>query len=101
MQLDGVVLASGSIFAFTTGVITPAATAAALSAEQAFTVAPPSPLLPGDIVSVSALTPSANAAHVSGARVNATGQLVLTVANPTAGSLTRTASAYAVLVARP
>ena len=80
---------------------TGAATAAATVAEQAFSV-PESPaaLLPGDCVVVSPLVPSATAVTSGHARINATGQLVLVFINPTAGALTRTATAYSVLIAR-
>lgn len=100
--------ASRSIGLFTVS-LTPAATAAASSVEQAFTVtggSNSSTLNSGvaldsqDFVSVTGPA-SGNNVSLGNARINATGQLVITFINPSAGSLTHAAGTFVVLVARP
>lgn len=101
-QIDSVFLNAASIAVFTTGTITPAATAAATSVEQSFTVTgQPSTLKATDIVFVNSAAGSGNATAVTGARINSTGQLVLNITNPTAGSLTHAAGTFTVFVVRP
>lgn len=89
--------------------LTPAATAAASCVEQAFTVTAgnnSSTLRAGylpkatDLVFVSPPT-NATSTGVAGARINATGQLVIKFINPTAGSLTHAAGTFGVWVVRP
>lgn len=102
MYLDNVALDSHTLFSFSTGTITPAATAAASAVEQAFTLPSNCPALkPTDRVDVVSPTGSGNSTFVACARVNATFQLVLKIANPTAGSLTHAADSFIVMVVRP
>jgi hypothetical protein len=99
--------AANSAFHFSVS-LTPAATAAASAVEQAFTVTAGSnsstlraglALREGDMVYVTAPS-SGNNTFVGRARVNATGQLVLQIVNPTAGSLTHGAGTFRVFVVR-
>jgi len=100
--------ASRSIGLFTVS-LTPAATGAATSAEQAFTVTSGnnSSTLPSgialdaqDFVVVNGPS-SGNGVSIGTARVNSSGQLVIRFINPTAGSLTHAAGTFIVFVARP
>lgn len=100
--------ASRSIGMFTVS-LTPAATAAASAVEQAFTVtggSNASTLNSGvaldsqDYVKVCGPA-SGNNVTVGNVRINATGQVVITFINPTAGSLTHAAGTFIVFVARP
>lgn len=99
MQTDNVALDAHCQFSFNVALV-PAATGAATSAEQAFTmpVGTP-PLKAGDIVDVTG-PGSGNAVALAGGRVNATGQLVLAFVNPTAGSLTHAAGNFGVVITR-
>lgn len=100
MQVDSVLLDSKSSTAFTVA-LTPAATAAASAVEQAFTLPSNVPALRStDLVEVYG-PGSGNNVAVGGARVNATGQLVIQFINPTAGSLTHAAGTFGVRVTRP
>lgn len=99
---------SRSIGLFTVS-LTPAATAAASAVEQAFTVTSgsnssslPSGVTPDtqDFVMVSGPT-SGNNVSIANVRINATGQLVISFVNPTAGSLTHAAGTFLVFIARP
>lgn len=100
-QIDSVALGSKSVFVFTTGTITPAATAAASAVEQAFTITgQPVALAAGDGVSITG-PGSGNNVSIGSVRINSTGQLVIQFINPTAGSLTHAAGVYTVLVYRP
>jgi hypothetical protein len=99
--------ASGAAFHFSV-TLTPAATAAASAVEQAFTVTAGSSastlkagavLREGDMVHVTGPA-SGNNTFVGRARVNTAGQLVLQIANPTAGSLTHAAGTFRVFVVR-
>lgn len=97
---SGRALDAHSIFGFSVS-LTPAATAAASSVEQAFTVSPPqgAKLKSSDLVLVSGPA-SGNNVSIGNCRVNATGQLVITFVNPSAGSLTHAAGSFSVLIAR-
>lgn len=76
--------------------ITPASVAAAVVAEQTFTV---TGLTTGDKVTVN--PPAiANATGIAGARVSAADTLAIRFVNPTAGALTPTAGTYTVLAFR-
>lgn len=100
MQTDNVVLGTSCQFAFIVPLITPGATGASTSAEQAFTLPTNLPVLKaGDILDVTG-PGSGNAVALGGARVNATGQLVLTFINATAGGLTHAAGSFGVVVTR-
>ena len=91
--------AKSSIFGFSES-ITPAATAANVAAEQAFTPAnAPVDLKSSDLLFVSG--PGAgNALLLGTARVNSTGQVVLNIVNTTAGSLTHAAGTFRFIVVR-
>jgi hypothetical protein len=89
--------------------LTPASTAAAVVAEQAFTVTAGSnsstlpagvTLAATDYVSVSGPA-SGNSAGMGTSRINSTGQLVINFVNPTAGALTHAAGTFVVQVSRP
>lgn len=100
MQMDHVALDSRCEFVFTAS-LTPAATSAATSAEQAFTVTASAPVALRSTDHVSVTGPgSGNAVALGGARINASGQLVIAFINPTAGSLTHAAGTFIVKVAR-
>lgn len=99
MQYDQTILDQNCLFTFTVN-LTPAATAAALAAEQAFTLASNLPKLKAtDHVQVTG-PGSGNAVALVGARINATGQLVLVLMNPTAGALTHAAGNFIVKIVR-
>lgn len=99
MQTDNVVLDAHCQFSFNV-TLTPAATAAASAVEQAFTLPAGSPTLKaGDVIDLTG-PGSGNNICLAGARVNATGQLVIQFANPTAGSLTHAAGVFGVVVTR-
>lgn len=98
MQIDNVALGRMSMFGFAV-TLTPAATAAASAVEQAFTLSGVPALLATDVVDVTG-PGSGNNVCLAGARVNATGQLVLQFANPTAGALTHAAGLFRVCVTR-
>lgn len=92
-----------SVFTFETS-LTPAATAAASAVEQAFTVTADLPPRGGPLKStdrVLVVGPgSGNNVALGGARVNASGQLVIQFVNPTAGALTHAAGSFLVTVIR-
>lgn len=98
MQTNNVALDSSSQFAFS-ATLAPAATAAASAVEQAFTITGQPTLKAGDIVEVSG-PGSGNSVAIGGARINATGQLVIQFINPTAGSLTHAAGSFGVVITR-
>lgn len=99
-QIDNVVLAASCEFYFLV-TLTPAATGAAQTVEQAFTLSAGLPkLLPTDTVYVQDNAGPANSVTMTHARVNASGQLVIAYNNPTAGSLTYPAHQIVVMVAR-
>lgn len=100
--------ASRSLGLFTVS-LTPAATAAASSVEQAFTVIGGTnsstlpagvSLDPTDFVQVAGPA-SGNNTSIGNVRINSSGQLVITFVNPTAGPLTHAAGTFVVFVARP
>lgn len=99
MQTDNVVLGAHCQFAFNVA-LAPAATAAASAVEQAFSMPSGTPALQaGDIIDITG-PGSGNNVCIVGARVNATGQLVIQFGNPTAGSLTHAAGTFGVVVTR-
>lgn len=99
MQTDNVALDSHCQFSFNVA-LTPAATAAASAVEQAFSMPAGTPTLKaGDVVDITG-PGSGNNVCLVGARVNATGQLVIQFANPTAGSLTHAAGTFGVVITR-
>ena len=76
------------------------ATAAASAVEQAFTITTsPVVLKSTDVVTVSG-PGSGNNVAVGGARINATGQLVIQFINPTAGALTHAGGSFVIHVRR-
>jgi len=89
--------------------LTPAATAAASAVEQAFTVTSGNNsstlgagLVPDSQDFVMVMGPSSgNNVTIGNVRINATGQLVISFVNPTAGSLTHAAGTFVVFIARP
>jgi hypothetical protein len=98
MQIDNVALGSMSMFGFAV-TLAPAATAAASAVEQAFTLSGVPALLATDIVDVTG-PGSGNNVCITGARINATGQLVIQFGNPTAGALTHAAGVFRVSITR-
>lgn len=101
-QTDQSIQAAHSSFSFTVS-LTPAATAAASSVEQAFTL--PAGLVPGGLFTTDCVDVtgpgSGNALGIGGARINSTGQLVIAFINPTAGALTHAAGSFIVAITRP
>jgi hypothetical protein len=88
-----------SIFGFEQA-LTPAATAAASSVEQNFTITKsPVVLLATDIVQVTGPS-SSNNVTIGNARINSSGQLTISFVNPTAGSLTHAAGTFKVVIFR-
>lgn len=80
--------------------LTPASTAAAVVAEQAFDITGvDGGLLQTDAVGISG-PGSGNACGLIGARINSSNQLVLIIANPTAGALTHAAGVFRVGITR-
>lgn len=99
MQVDNVFLGSRSMAVFSVA-LTPAATAANSAVEQAFTLPSSIPaLVAGDVIDVTG-PGSGNNVGLLGARINATGQLVIQFLNPTGGSLTHAAGNFVFTVTR-
>jgi hypothetical protein len=99
-QIDKTFLGARSMAVFTSSSVTPASTPAGSTSEQAFTITgQPAPLLATDVVLVGS-PGSGNALCLSGARANASGQLVLHFVNPTAGALTYPAGPLTVVIFR-
>lgn len=98
MQVDNVALDGACSFQFST-TIAPGSTAAASAVEQPFALVGAPTLKAGDHVTVTG-PGSGNNVAVAGARVDATGRLVIQFVNPTAGVLTHAAGAFQVVVRR-
>ena len=102
MFLSPELLDSRSITAFSLGTVTPASTAAAVCAEQTFSVPLGTPALrTTDAVIVMVNTPSGNAVSIASARVISATQIGITFCNPTAGALTHAAGIMIAFVVRP
>lgn len=102
MFLSPELLESRSITAFSLGSVTPAATGAAVCAEQSFLVPLGTPpLKTTDLALVGPVTPSGNAVSIASARVVDATHVGVTFCNPTAGALAHAVSVLNVVIVRP
>jgi len=103
MQIDNVAVGSACIFTFSMGTVTPAATAAALSAVQNFDAPAGTPDLQlTDIVVLNNETAAGNSVVMKPVgRVIDANTIGITYTNPTAGSLTHAAGVVRATVIRP
>ena len=101
MQIDNVAVDGPCIFYISMGTITPAATAANLSAEQDFDVPAGTPALKTTDAVIMAMVASGNALVRGAARVKDSNTIAVQIDNSTAGSLTHAAGAAYAVIIRP